>query len=619
MKESGEKKSLAEKLSMWQERLSISEAAYSQELCDMDTWEELYLGTDSLRPVTENDRKRDGGARKARHVRNIVAENIESLVSSSIPQPKVRAKRKEDEWRAKIIEDMLRCELDRLPMENLNDMMERTVPIQGGGIWLVEWDNSKMTHNTVGEVEVSAVHPKQVIPQDGVYTGIEDMDYIILRLPQTKEYIKRRYGVDVYEEMEAEPEIKSSENSSISDEMVTQYAAYYRNDNGGVGLFSWVCDKVLLDLEDYQARQLRKCAVCGAVVEENTKKCRFCGSGKFEKKNEEYQEIYEPIRTTNGEIPGAVSYVDEFGMLRKKPTRIPFYKPDAYPLVLQKNVSVFGRFLGQSDVEKIADQQNTVNRLEMKLIDRIVKAGTRITLPDRPDIRIDSEDGDIIYIANAADKNLIDTVDFKGDLQYEMMYLSQVYEEARQILGITDSYQGRNDKTATSGRAKEFAAAQSAGRLESKKVMKNAAFSELFKLIFQFKLAYADEPRPVMAKDSQGNTVYEEFNRYDFLDMDEMGEYYWNDQFIFSCDSTAPLANNREAMWQEAAAFLKAGAFGDPREIDTLIMFWSKMAMLHYPGAEETKAYLEGKRQQVNDRNAVLNNGKENEDGEEAS
>ena len=149
--------------------------------------------------------------------------------------------------------------------------------------------------------------------------------------------------------------------------------------------------------------------------------------------------------------------------------------------------------------------------------------------------------------------------------------------------------------------------------------MKNAAFSELFKLIFQFKLAYADEPRPVMAKDSQGNTVYEEFNRYDFLDMDEMGEYYWNDQFIFSCDSTAPLANNREAMWQEAAAFLKAGAFGDPREIDTLIMFWSKMAMLHYPGAEETKAYLEGKRQQVNDRNAVLNNGKENEDGEEAS
>lgn len=604
------KRDTVEKLKLWQERLSRNESAYSQMLSDMDTWEELYLGTDSLRPVTENDRRRDGGTRKAKHVRNIVAENIESLVSSSIPQPKVRAKRKEDEWRAKIIEDMLRCELDRLPMENLNDLMERTVPIQGGGIWLVEWDNTKMTHNTVGEVEISAVHPKQVIPQDGVYTGIEDMDYIILRLPQTKEYIKRRYGVDVHEESETEPDVKSSEGGGSADDMVTQYVAYYRNDRGGIGLFSWVCDKVLEDMDDYQDRQLRRCSVCGAVVEENVKRCRYCGNTKFEKKTEEYQEVYEAIPTTLGEIPGAVSYVDEFGMLKKKPTRIPFYKPCVYPMVLQKNVSVFGRFLGQSDVEKIADQQNTINRMEMKLIDRIVKAGTRITLPDRPDIRLDSEDGDIIYIANASDKNLIDTVDFKGDLQYEMMYLSQVYEEARQILGITDSYQGRSDKTATSGRAKEFAAAQSAGRLESKKVMKNAAYAELFKLIFQFKLAYADEPRPVMAKDSRGNTVYELFNRYDFLDVDEAGEYYWNDQFVFSCDSTAPLAGNREAMWQETAGFLKAGAFGDPTEIETLIMFWSKMAMLHYPGAEETKAYLEGKRAegQEKDRDAVLNN-----------
>ena len=35
-----------------------------------------------------------------------------------------------------------------------------------------------------------------------------------------------------------------------------------------------------------------------------------------------------------------------------------------------------------------------------------------------------------------------------------MVYLSQVYEEARQIIGITDSFQGRTDPTATSGKAK---------------------------------------------------------------------------------------------------------------------------------------------------------------------
>ena len=38
---------------------------------------------------------------------------------------------------------------------------------------------------------------------------------------------------------------------------------------------------------------------------------------------------------------------------------------------------------------------------------------------------------------------------------------------------------------------------------------------------------------------------------------------------------------------------LQSGAFGDPTNLSTLILFWSKMEMLHYPGASETRAYLE--------------------------
>lgn len=45
---------------------------------------------------------------------------------------------------------------------------------------------------------------------------------------------------------------------------------------------------------------------------------------------------------------------------------------------------------------------------------------------------------------------------------------------------------------------------------------------------------------------------------------------------------------------------LQSGAFGDPTQMQTLILFWTKMELLHYPGAGETKAYLEEelKRQQ---------------------
>lgn len=123
--------------------------------------------------------------------------------------------------------------------------------------------------------------------------------------------------------------------------------------------------------------------------------------------------------------------------------------------------------------------------------------------------------------------------------------------------------------------------------------MKQAAYAQLFELMFKFWLAYSDEPRPISYKDNEGNTVYEEISRYDFLKQDEDGQFYWDDQFLFSCDTSAPLASNREAMWQETRMNLQTGAFGDPSSTETLILFWSKMEELHYPGAGSTKKYLE--------------------------
>ncbi len=617
------------KLELWQGRLRRNASAYSEEEARMDLREELYQGSRRISPLTDKARKK-----KTPHVRNICAELIESQVDSNIPQPKVTPVRQEDEWRAKLIEDMLRNELDRMPFEQFNDVMERTVPIQGGAAFLVEWDNTQRTSATVGELAVSTLHPKQLVPQDGVYTGIEDMDYIILKIPQTKGYIKSRYGVDVDLESEAEPEVKGG---GTAEDMITQYVAYYRNGKGGIGLYSWVNDVELEDLDDYQARRLRRCAQCGAVepleaepVDEpavngllpgmtpdgtgqgpkgenggqrgRRKTCPYCGGTKWESAQEEYEEIYTSVPRSDGtEIPGVrvemAEQVDELGLpylaAVQVPTRIPFYKPDIYPVILQKNVSVYGKFLGDSDIDKIEDQQNTTNRLSAKIIDKLLRSGSYITLPDSARIRVDEDDMKVIRPGSAADMAMIGVYDMQGDVEQDMVYLSQVYEEARQAIGITDSYQGRKDTTATSGTAKEFSAAQAAGRLESKRVLKDAAYAQLFEAMFKFKLAYTDEPRPVVSYDNHGRAEYKQFNRYDFLDQDEAGNWVWNDRFIFSCDTSAPLASNREAMWQETRMNLQTGAFGDPANLQTLILFWTKMEMLHYPGAGETKSYLE--------------------------
>ena len=565
----------------------------------IDEREALYRGeVRDIKPLTAKDMKKNGQWRKAAHLRNIIAENIESEVSAVIPQPKVTARRQSDEWRAKILEDMLRNELDRLPMETLNDMAERTVPIQGGIYWLVEWDNSKRTHSTVGDVSVSILHPKQVIPQDGVFGSIEDMDAVILKLPQTRAYIKRVYGKDV-EAGEEEPQARTLDDDADSaEDLVTQYVAYYRNEDGGIGKFSWANDTVLEDMEDFEARRLRKCEACGEIITDpDAKACPTCGAEQIKDGEEESEDVFTPITTANGtQIPGAAAETDEMGLPLMKPTVLPYYKPDVFPIFLQRNVSVFGRLLGDSDVDKIEDQQNTVNRMEQKIIDRFIKAGTRITLPDRADFRIDPEDSEKILVGSPQDLSMIGVYQFSGDLSQEMQYLQGVYEEARQALGITDSWQGRNDRTAQSGVAKQFAAAQSAGRLESKRIMKEAAYAELFKRIVLLKVAYADEPRPIVATDDRGGSQYEEFNRYDFYEQDEKGEWHCildDDRFLYSCDTSTPLANNREQMWQDATSMFQMGAFGQPGSLDALLLFWTKLELLHYPGAADTKEYLE--------------------------
>ena len=592
---------VSEKLREWQERLSQSDSRWSVEVEKMNERESIYNGLRTMTPLVPGDTHRDGTKKKTSHVRNITFENIESQVSSAIPQPKVTPRRKKDEHLANVIEHFLRNELDRLPFEAINDLAERTVPIQGGVGFFVEWDNTKRTSTTVGEVNVTLIHPKQFAPQPDVYTSIADMDYFIVKVPTTKGCIERRYGVVLETEGESEPDIRGGDGST-SEENLTLYMGYALNDHGGIDRYTWVNDTELESLEDYQARRQPVCERCGKVKplagqEVNGSvyaggACPWCGNKKWDERVQDFEELRVPVHRSDGTFLGGTEAAGE-------PTKIPFYRPDCYPIVLQRSVSVYGQLLGNSDVDMIRDQQNTSNRIEQKIIDRLMKAGTRITLPDRADLRTDPEDSERWYIGKPSDKQLIDVYDFSGNLQYELTYLSQVYEEARQIIGITDSFQGRRDATATSGKAKEFSAAQAAGRLESKRVMKNAAYAELFEVMFKFWLAYSDEPRPVTYKDSMGETVYEEFNRYDFLEAGEDGEWHWNDQFLFSCDTSAPLASNREAMWQETRQNLQTGAFGDPTDIETLILFWAKMEELHYPGAGQTKKHLEEKAQRA--------------------
>ena len=253
----------------YKNKYETSRTAYADKLKKMEAYEDLINGSKKIEG-------KGGKTKDATFVRNIVYELIEAQVDNSVPYPKVSAMKEKNTSNAVRLENKLRNDLDKYRFQNLNDTQERITPGQGGSIVWIEWDNFKRTHNTVGDLDIRLLHPKQFIPQDGVYE-IEEMDYFFLLVSQTKEYIKSRYGVDVDEEAEDVPEIRGKDESN-ADDKVTQVICYFRNTEGHIGRLSWVNDVLIEFMDDYQARKLRRCKKCGEICMD--KVCN-CGSRSF--------------------------------------------------------------------------------------------------------------------------------------------------------------------------------------------------------------------------------------------------------------------------------------------------------------------------------------------------
>lgn len=596
-----------ENLKTWKKRLEEARESYGSDKNRMKTYQGYYDGD---RSVAQDPNSSYSPSKKASNVRNIVYELIESQVDSSIPMPKVRAIHPEDEELAKKLEHYLENKIKTTKLPLLNDMMERNVPVQGGDFFHVQWDANAGLHSQIGDIKVSEIHPKKLIPQPGM-VEIEAMDYFFVQELYTKKKVKAIYGVSVedcgndYTDLAGE----QSSTASINSDIVTVNTAYYHNEHGGVGIFVWCDTEVLLDLDDYEARYLDHCAKCGAVMQNGV--CPECGSKKVKKMPEEYEEMAEgmEVKTSYPMADGTFSrnidpfteeeapqmdengqpVMDEMGQpvmeMRKVKRKIPYYKPNIYPVVLRKNITQNDRLLGGSDVAVIIDQQDTVKKLGSKINEKLLKGGSFVTLPTGIDVEKTDKELKILRVRNAADKSLIDVINVQPNVQNDLSYEETNYNWAKSALGITDSFQGKFSSSEVSGTARQYAINQAAGRLESKRTLKNEAFAKLYEYMFKFWLAYSDQSSAIISTDSNGAANYDEIDRHEFLKIDSAGEFYWNDEFLFETDPTSTLMQNREALWNQTDLKLQSGAFGPVGDLETARAYWTIQKANGYPNA----------------------------------
>ena len=568
----------------WRNKLEQARIAYSKTLTEIKKMQGIYEGT---REVNGNPNTGAPAKDLAINIRNIAYELIESQVDSSIPMPKVTALHEGDEQLARSIERALVNKVKLLKLSILNDKMERTVPVQGGDFFMVEWDNALGFHSNYGDVNVLEVSPRQVIPQPGV-SAIEDMDYIFVQTAQTKRYVKEKYGVDVEDASEEYKDIRGAEGENgLDTDIVTVNTVYYKNEDK-IGRFVWVDDYTLEDLDDYQARITRKCKECGYQTEE--KVCPECGSKKFEETEDKIQTITIPLMQEQGVDPMTGMPIQ---VAAEQVVEIEYYQPKCFPIIVRKNVSKCDSLLGFSDVKVIEDQQDLIKKVGSKAAEKTLKGGSIVTLPRGVKLETTDRELKIARLDDPQQKSMIDVLNMQVNINQDMTMVNKAYEDARSTLGITDAFQGKYDPSAVSGTAKQYSINQAAGRLESKRVMKNDAYAKLYEMMFKFWLAYADDPLPITGSGVNGEQDFDILDKSDFVKQDAAGEWYWNDEFLFETDPTSTMMANREAMWQQIDMKLQSGAFGQLGTLETMRLYWSLMEKNHYPNAGDVLSQIE--------------------------
>ena len=586
----------SKKLKEWKRKYSSAKEAYDENLELMDIYGKMYEGD---RHVNRNPNLGGGQSQEMSvNVRNITFDLTESEVDSAVPFPKIKPIHPEDKEAAQNIESYLIYMIEKLHLKAKNDVQERTTPVVGGSFMSVEWDNTIKSHCTIGDIAVEELHPKDVIPQEGV-TALEKMDYIFVRSRQTKDYIKRRFNKDVEHE---EGPVEVDGTKPAPEDIVELITVYYRNKDGGIGLYRWVGDIEIEDLEDYEARYIKRCKKCGATVLGD--KCE-CGSTSFETVQDEMDHVTVTQVQTD---PNGNPIVDKLGnpVIVQGEVELPHYKPKEFPIVLRKNISRYNSFLGFSDAAAIQDQQDTIKKLGSKVNEKLLMAGSVLTMPEGLNFEKNDKEFKIVRLKDPSQVTMINVVTCQADVSRDLTFLETNYQWAKSALGITDAYQGKYDSSAMSGAAKQYSINQAAGRLESKRVMKNEAYAKLYELMFKFALAYADQPIAINTPGKDGELEFSHFDKSDFIKFDETGEPYWNDEFLFTIDTTSTLLTNREAMWQQADQKLQSGAFGPLADLRTMRLYWLEQERNGYPHAGEILAEVERMLQEQNEQQAMM-------------
>ena len=124
-------------------------------------------------------------------------------------------------------------------------------------------------------------------------------------------------------------------------------------------------------------------------------------------------------------------------------------------------------------------------------------------------------------------------------------------------------------------------------------------------MIYRFKLAFCDEPRPYVRIEAGGKRCYRHFDRRDLIVKQGEG-YVFCDGFIFSVDAAGGLPHDRGYLYEQAMKLYQIGGFGMIGSVQALRRLWNCLESVKFPLAAQIITDVEKEE---------LNDGKGNQNG----
>ena len=532
-------------------------------------------------------------SRPAKQLRKMVYEFVESKIDNNIPLPRMQAKHATERPLVEVTEDYLKYEIDNMYGKYLNDRSERATYVDGTSWYKVWWDSLDSNAESGGRVKIDIRLVDQIVPQPGVIDW-RKLQYIFEIEQMSLATIYDLFGriITPVASNSSMPASTDGQKQDADLSTVTVITCYYLNEDHVVGRFMWAKNsmQVICDEHDWQIRKLRTCQVCGNVQPQGDT-CDICGADSWKYENAETEFLQEDLYVMHnpyedGETDDPSQNSNQPQLFLSAGSEVPFYKVRMLPFVPRPAVSSIESLYGIGEPYLSMQAQDSINKMLTKMEDKTLKSGAVVTKPDRLKLNDTDDSFKIVEVRTTEEAAMVQVRQIAADTSQDILSSNLLYDTAKQASGITDSFQGQRDTTATSGKAKEFAAMQTAGRIESLRVMKAAAFAGVYELVLKYLLAFSDEPRQFVKVLPNGQETTEEWNKYMFLAKTKDGRIYYRDDFSFSTDPAATLATNRVAMWQETTDKFINGMLGDPSDFRVLELYWNLMEQQQYPLAK---------------------------------